>query len=564
MALKISNLDIGYKVKITGSYYDGDTSSDPYSMIVVAKNHPGYPAGVVLMSEFVAKRCAFDAQEPTNPDASIREHGNARYAHSNILQWLNSRESPWYTAKHQYDQAPTADYVTQGQYDAEKGFMSHFPEAFNSLLLDVPAVTVIAGTAESETVTTKWALPSLAELFGIATVMGVVEGSLFPYFTTDESRKCAYNTGSFPASTFDYYTRSPWAHDDGDDSYESQLCGIMANGGISRMVRPSYGSNFVRPFCVVSNDALVTDSPTNGYYAMLYNAIPTAPTTITVPTTINGGTNISVSWSAGGDADGNLAGYILERSVDGGVWTQVYKGALREFSDNITFGWASVAYRVKTYDAYEAESAYTTSATRTVVNNTAPTISDADGTLGSFTASFPAQSYTVNDAQGGTVTVVERLDGAVRRTYTATLGAANSFSIAAAEWKQILNGVHTITITATDSYGLSTVRTWTFVKAMNTMNFTITPLPADAMPDRCVVAVAGAFPSGSVLKIEVCNNANDAAPTWEDISAKLGKKHFFTNTKKTAAAWAFGLRCTLTRGTATGSVYLDYITINYR
>lgn len=562
MALKISNLDVGYKVKITGSYYNGMTSNEPYSMIVAAKNHPGYPEGVVLISEFACKFLAFDAMEPTNPDINIRENGWSRYAHSNVLQWLNSRESSWYTAKHAYDQAPTANYVTTNPYATEKGFMSHFPEAFSRLLLDIPAVTLVAGTLTTETVTSKWALPSMTELFGTNEVPGVAEGSHFPYFSTTESRRCTQNNGGSLSSH--YYTRTPFIYANGAGTHSTQLMAIRGEMGIDYSVRAYDGNNFVRPFCVVSNDALVTDSPTNGYYAMLYNAIPTAPTTITVPTTINGGTNISVSWSAGVDTDGNLAGYILERSVNGGVWTQVYKGALREFSDNITFGWASVAYRVKTYDAYEAESAYTTSATRTVVNNTAPTISGADGTLGSFTASFPAQSYTVNDAQGGTVTVVERLDGVVRRTYTATLGAANSFSIAAAEWKQILNGVHTITITATDSYGLSTVRTWTFVKAMNTMNFTITPLPADAMPDRCVVAVAGAFPSGSVLKIEVCNNANDAAPTWEDISAKLGKKHFFTNTKKTAAAWAFGLRCTLTRGTATGSVYLDYITINYR
>jgi hypothetical protein len=99
---------------------------------------------------------------------------------------------------------------------------------------------------------------------------------------------------------------------------------------------------------------------------------------------------------------------------------------------------------------------------------------------------------------------------------------------------------------------------------VNTLTFTITPLPADAMPDRCVVDAVGGFPSGSTLKVEVCNNANDASPRWEDVSDKLRKKHFFANTTKTASAWAFGLRCTLTRGTATGSVWLDYITINYR
>jgi hypothetical protein len=52
MAQKISNLDVGYKVKITGSFYYGNTAAQPYEMIVAAKNHPGYPGGVVLISEY--------------------------------------------------------------------------------------------------------------------------------------------------------------------------------------------------------------------------------------------------------------------------------------------------------------------------------------------------------------------------------------------------------------------------------------------------------------------------------------------------------------------------------
>ena len=296
----------------------------------------------------------------------------------------------------------------------------------------------------------------------------------------------------------------------------------------------------------------------------VFNDAPTPPTTITVPDAVQGGANVTVEWSAAVDPDGNLGGYILERSVNGDAWAEIYRGALRRHTDSIVLGWQTVVYRVKAYDSYGLESTYTTGEVRTVTNNTAPTISGSDGNLGSFSTAFTAQSYTVNDAQGGTVTVVERLDGVVKRTYNATLGTATNISFTAAEWRQVLNGPHTITITATDSQGLSTVRTWTFSKAMNTLTFTITPLPADAMPDRCVVDAVGNFPTGSTLKIEVCNNANDTSPRWEDVSGKLGEKHFFTNTSKTASAWAFGLRCTLTRGTATGAVWLDYITINYR
>ena len=316
-----------------------------------------------------------------------------------------------------------------------------------------------------------------------------------------------------------------------------------------------FGENsFVMVCSGVSNTA---------FYAIVNNA-PNSPATIDVPASIQGGSNNTVTWSEATDPENNLAGYVLERSVEGGEWQVIYRGTLRSYVDTITFGWASVAYRVKAYDVYSAESGYTTSAVRAINNNTPPAITGSDGNLGAFSTAFTAQAYTVTDAQSDPVTVVERVDGVVKRSFTATLGAANSFSFTAADWQKVLNGNHTITITATDSKGTATVRTWTFTKAMNTATFTITPLPADAMPDRCVVNAVGNLPAGSTLKVEVCNNANDASPTWEDVSGKLGLKHFFTNKSKTAAEWGFGLRCTLTRGTATGSVWLDYINITYR
>ena len=562
MAQKISNLSVGSKVKITGSRYAGGANGAPYEMIVAAKAHQGYSGGVVLITEFAAKYCAFDAKEPNNTDSQIRGAGNARYGHSNLLQWLNSETAPWYTAKHEYDQEPTADYVSKNPYTTHRGFMSHFPATFNSLLLDIQAMTVVAGTGGRETVTTKWAIPSVTELFGTNEVTDKAEGTQFSYFNSNERRKCTLNTGEVIPSP--YYTRTPKGVADGLSAVSYEIVTVMSNTGTKSSAQPYSGDTFVRPFCLISNDAIVTDTEVDGYYSLIYNAAPDKPMTITVPATINGGTNVEISWAAGSDSDGNLAGYVLERSINGTTWTEVYRGALRSYTDVAKSDWNTVAYRVKSFDTHGASSDYMYSESRTVLHNTAPTITGTNGNLGSFSTAFTAQSYTVNDADGGTVTVVERLDGVVKRSYNATLGTASSFSFTASEWRRILNGQHTITITATDSYGLSTVRTWTFTKAMNTLTFTITPLTADAMPDRCVVDAVGSFPEGSVLKIEVCNNANDASPRWEDVSDKLRGKHFFANRSKTAASWAFGLRCTLTRGTATGAVWLDYITINYR
>lgn len=562
MAQKISNLAVGSKIKITGSKYAGNSAGKPYEMIVAAKSHAGYTGGVVLVTEFAAKYCAFDAKEPTNPNTNIQANGNARYLYSNLLQWLNSDSLPWYVSKHTYDREPAEAYVSQSPYSTQRGFMSHFPTSFSDLLLDVHAVSLVAGGAGRETVTSKWAIPSVTEMFGTSELADRSEGSQFSYFSTAEHRKCTLNSGEVVPSN--YYTRTPQAESDGSATRAHQLVAVVANTGSRSNAYPQNGDAFVRPFCLVSNDALVSDASEDGYYSMVYNAAPTPPTSITVPTAIEGGTSATIGWGVASDPESNLAGYVLERSVAGGAWTQIYRGTLRSYSDAITFGWTSVTYRVKGYDVYGAESDYTTSATRAIANNSAPTISGTNGALGTFGAAFTAQAYTVTDAQSDAVTVVERLDGVTKRSYTAALGAANSFAFTAAEWQQILNGNHTITVTATDSKGKASVRTWTFVKAQNSLQFTITPLPADDMPDRCVVGAVGNFPTGSTITVEVCNNAKDATPMWENITAKLGQKHFFANRSKTAASWAFGLRVSLNRGTATGAVWLDYININFR
>ena len=153
---------------------------------------------------------------------------------------------------------------------------------------------------------------------------------------------------------------------------------------------------------------------------MVYNQAPTAPSSISVPSEVIGGENLVISWGQSTDPDGNLAGYKLERKNNGGTWTQVYSGSSRSYTDSITYGWESVQYRVKAYDTAGAESAYATSPSRTVTNNRPPVISGSDTDLGSFAAAPPSYEYTVTDADGHQVTVVEKLDGTQLKSYTAT------------------------------------------------------------------------------------------------------------------------------------------------
>lgn len=229
-------------------------------------------------------------------------------------------------------------------------------------------------------------------------------------------------------------------------------------------------------------------------------------------------------------------------------------------------GWNNVAYRVKAYDSAGAESAYKTSETRTVINNTPPTISGADSDLGTKTAAF-SQAYTVTDPDSGqTLSVTEKIDEAVKRTHTATSGKSYSFSVTAEEWVKLLNGTHTLTITATDNYGGTAVRRFTFKKNETEIELTLAkPLPADAMITKAIMSITRQIPAGASFTVEACNNGNDSAPTWEDVTQAVtsGSKFFLSNKTKTAAAWGFNFRIKVKRNGAAGDCFISSVGGNF-
>lgn len=122
------------------------------------------------------------------------------------------------------------------------------------------------------------------------------------------------------------------------------------------------------------SEGLESGYKTSNQVTVINNTAPSAPPSITVPLTVVGGESLTITWTASTDTDDNLEGYILQRKVASGEWTQVFKGNALSFQDTITKGWTSVQYRVAAYDTYDAQSAWTTSETRTVDNNTAPVI----------------------------------------------------------------------------------------------------------------------------------------------------------------------------------------------
>ena len=301
---------------------------------------------------------------------------------------------------------------------------------------------------------------------------------------------------------------------------------------------------------------------TSSQVTVVNNNAPSAPPSIAVPNDVKGGSTLVISWTAASDSDGNLSGYILERSTDGGSsYTQVYKGNALTYTDTITKGWSTVMYRVKAYDSYNAQSGYTTSTKRTVDNNTTPTITTSSAAnLGTKSSGFTI-SYSVDDKDAGdTLTVTEKLDGTTKRTYTATRKTTNSFAVTGEYFQKITNGSHTMTVTVTD--GKATVtKTFTFTKAVTAASITLAkPMEADAQITLCAITVGGLIPTDAVFKVEVTNNGKDSSPVWEDATteARNGRNHLFTN-QTAANGFAFNFRVTAERGASGESGYIASI-----
>lgn len=301
---------------------------------------------------------------------------------------------------------------------------------------------------------------------------------------------------------------------------------------------------------------------TSSQVTVVNNNAPSAPPSIAVPNDVKGGSTLVISWTAASDSDGNLSGYILERSTDGGSsYTQVYKGNALTYTDTITKGWSTVMYRVKAYDSYNAQSGYTTSTKRTVDNNTTPTITTSSAAnLGTKSSGFTI-SYSVDDEDAvDTLTVTEKLDGTTKRTYTATRKTTNSFAVTGEYFQKITNGSHTMTVTVTD--GKATVtKTFTFTKAVTAASITLAkPMEADAQITLCAITVGGLIPADAVFKVEVTNNGKDSSPVWEDATteARNGRNHLFTN-QTADNGFAFNFRVTAERGASGESGYIASI-----
>ena len=302
---------------------------------------------------------------------------------------------------------------------------------------------------------------------------------------------------------------------------------------------------------------------TSNQVTVINNTAPGAPPSITVPLTVIGGESLTITWTASTDTDNNLEGYILQRKVATGEWTQVFQGNALSFQDTITKGWTSVQYRVAAYDTYDAQSAWTTSETRTVDNNTAPVITcdtPSGSDLGTKSAGFTV-NYSVDDADGDDVTVTEKMDSTTKRTFEATLEATNQFQVTGTYFQQLLNGQHIMKMVAQDAGGKSTEYSLTFTKSVTSCSITMTePMEADAQITIMAMSVTGDIPGHANFQVLVTNNAKDTEPTWEDATSEVknGANYLFENQTATNG-WAFNFKVIASRGSSGTGGYISSI-----
>ena len=312
------------------------------------------------------------------------------------------------------------------------------------------------------------------------------------------------------------------------------------------------------------SEGLQSNWRTSVQVTVVNNNAPSVPSSLNIPDAVICNEPLIITWGESSDIDGNLAGYILERQVDGGAWIKLYEGSEQTYNDSIVKGWKTVAYRVKAYDSYNAFSAYITSETRAVDNNTAPAISGQDAELGLKTGSF-SQAYTVSDAENNTVTVTEYVDNQVIRSYQAVLGEEAAITISRENWLKLTNGNHQLRVTAYDEVA-TTARIWTFSKKETVICFQLAaPMETEAAAVKILVSPTWKI-DGADVRVETCNNAFDETPAWEDITAMLMLKrvYHFTNTAKTADKWGLDIRFTIEKNEGyDGEVYITGFGVAY-
>lgn len=170
-----------------------------------------------------------------------------------------------------------------------------------------------------------------------------------------------------------------------------------------------------------------------------------------------------------------------------------------------------------------------------ILQNSPPTISNSDGSLGSFAKPL-VKEYSVAEGDGDFFSILEQLDGSTIRSLSNQRDGSYTIDLTS-RWGSLALGTHTLKITATDTKNAASVRTWTFSKTNSpagkptitgltngrrieqSLDITFSPATdpdGDAQTFAVEVASNSAFTSGKQTFTAGLKKYNATSKVWED------------------------------------------------
>lgn len=474
MAKLLSSLNVGDKVRF-GKHQINSENREDIIWKIGHKNKSGYPNNsITLVTENIIDIRGFDAKEPSNNDTDRRNYGNNRYRDSNIRQWLNKKENPWFVKTHNADEPPTNagtnNYNTG--YDNRPGFLSAFSDEELNAILDTTltvALNTVTDGGGSETVVDKVFLLSNTEV-GLAKENNIDEGSKLDLFSDNTSRigkpnnqvvtNSGYsNTNLTVSKGWYWWLRTPYA------GYSRPVRYVHTDGTLGNHYA-YHGYYGVRPALNLLGSIMVSDSPdSNGVYTLIHNT----PPTISGQDTNLGDKNVNfnISYQVN-DPDSGDSIKVVEKLNGSTIRTIDPAQKAFEYTINIDVSGLNLGGHTVTIEATDSKGA---TAIRTYTfrkTNAAPTISGQDENLGDKNLGFQIV-YQVDDIDGDPLTVVEKLNGdTIRTRNNPPKNQDLTIDISNETIRSLpLNSSNSITIEVDDGKGGLSYRTYTF-KRVNT------------------------------------------------------------------------------------------------
>lgn len=191
--------------------------------------------------------------------------------------------------------------------------------------------------------------------------------------------------------------------------------------------------------------------------------------------------------------------------------------------------------------------------------NFAPVISGTDDDLGNLEKELK-YTYSATDVEGDEITGEVYLDNhRIEDAKTIEDGKEYTIHLKGLEFLKIPFGKHVLRIVATDGNGLTSQRMISFTRIANRLVVQLKePIETDTFARKVFLVPNWRVAEGAKGKIEVCNNAFDESPTWEDATSmvKAGLNFNFQNSTRTSDKWGVNARVTIERGEAKQDSYI--------